>query len=263
MTSMSMALRRMERLGWAEMILLWRNRTAVFTALLLPVGTVYFLSVLDLDRGGLSAGAYALTGLLGLLLLYVVYYNLVTTYVARREELVLKRLRTGEMSDGQILTGTAVPAVALTLIQSVLAVVAGTFLLDLAAPVNIPVLLAGLVGGIVLFTLLAVISTRFTRNVEMAQISTMPVLLICMGGSGLMLPLGNLPDAVADVAAFLPLSPVVELVRLGWLGTPDGADPTDFVGVLGAAGAPLAILVGWIVLGLVGVRRWFHWEPRR
>ncbi|MEV0394046.1 ABC transporter permease [Polymorphospora rubra] len=260
---MTGALRRITRLGRTEMLLLWRNRTAVVTAVLLPIGTVWFLASLNLDAGGLSAGAFAVTGLLGFVLLYVVYYNLVTTYVARREELVLKRLRTGEMTDAQILAGTAVPAVVVTLVQAVLAVVAGAALLDLAVPVNLPVLLVGLVGGIVLFVLLAVVSSTFTRNVEMAQISTMPVLVVCMIGSGLVLPLQSMPDLLADVAAFLPLTPVVELVRLGWLGTTTGADPTGFAGVFGPAVVPLLILLGWTALGVVGMRRWFRWEPRR
>lgn len=256
-------LRRVERLGRTEMVLLWRNRTAVFTALLLPLGTVWFLAGLDFGQGELSTGAYTLTSLLGFALLYVVYYNLVTTYVARREELVLKRLRTGEMTDAQILAGTAVPAVAVTCIQAALAVVAGAFVLDLALPVNLVVLLVGLFGGIVLFTLLAVISSTFTRNVEMAQLSTMPILVVCMIGSGLVLPLDTLPGWLAEVARFLPLTPVVELTRLGWLGTTTGVDPSGFVDVFGTAVVPAAILAAWIVLGVVGLRRWFRWEPRR
>jgi ABC-2 type transport system permease protein len=46
-------------------------------------------------------------------LLPVVFYNVVIALVARREELVLKRLRTGEVRDAEILAGTAAPAVAL------------------------------------------------------------------------------------------------------------------------------------------------------
>jgi ABC-2 type transport system permease protein len=252
---MSVSLRRIWSLGRAEMMLFWRNRTAVFTALLLPVATVGFYASVSPAEGLMSTNAFMLTGVLGFLLLFVVYYNLVSAYVARREELVLKRLRAGESRDGEILAATAVPAVVVTIGQSVIAVAVGALLLDLPVPVNALVLLVGVLGGIVVFTLLAAASTAFTRNVEFAQISTMPVLLVCMVGSGALVPLEVLPDQVAQVARFVPLTPVVELIRLGWLGSPDGT--------FGQSVVPLAILVAWIVLGTYALRRWFRWEPRR
>ncbi|MFK3982982.1 ABC transporter permease [Micromonospora sp. NPDC050397] len=258
------SLRRISGLGRFELLLFWRNRTAMFTALLLPVGTVGFLaSIGTATPGELSADAFVLTGLFGFVLLYVVYYNLVSTYVARREELVLKRLRTGEVTDAEIITGTAVPAMFVALAQSVAGVAAGAVLLDLPMPVNPVVLLGALLAGIALFVLLAAGSTVFTKNVEMAQLSTMPLLLVCFLGSGVMFPLDALPDRLAEVLSFLPLTPVLELARLGWLGTDGSSAPTGFVGVFGAALGPFAILVGWTLIGLYAFRRWFRWEPRR
>jgi len=57
-------------------------------------------------------------------LLSAVYCNLVTALVARREQLVLKRLRTGESTDPEILTGTAAPAIAIAWAQIAVAAVA-------------------------------------------------------------------------------------------------------------------------------------------
>ncbi|MEE6263254.1 hypothetical protein [Plantactinospora sonchi] len=87
--------RRIAALGRAEMVLLLRNRTATVTALLLPLATVGLFASLLEGNEHVTAGAFVATAMFGLLLLYVVYHNLVTTYVARREERVLKRLRTG------------------------------------------------------------------------------------------------------------------------------------------------------------------------
>jgi ABC-2 type transport system permease protein len=100
---------------------------------------------------------------------------------------------------------------------------------------------------------LAAASSIVTRTVESAQITTMPMLLACFLGAGLMFPLDALPEPVQQVFALLPLGPVIDLITLGWTGT-DGV--TD-------AARPLALLTVWLAAGLLITRRWFRWEPRR
>ena len=258
------ALNRIRSIGRAELLLFWRNRTALFNALLLPVAIVGVVSLANVNGDGeSSSNAVLMTGLLGFVLLGVVYYNLVSTYVARREELVLKRLRVGEITDVEILIGTASPTIAVAVAQIVLFIVGGSVFLGLPVPVNAPVLALGVLGGAGVFVILAAASSTFTRTVEMAQITTLPVLAACMLGSGLVFPLELLPEAVASVLRFLPLTPAVDLMRLGWVGTTGEATPKDFVGVLGAAAAPALILAAWTALGGMAVRRYFRWEPRR
>jgi len=259
-----LSLRRIWWLGRAEFTLFWRNKTAVVNALVLPLvmdgAYAFYARDNEALTGNTAISVYILTGTVVFVLLLVVYYNLVTAYVARREELMLKRLRTGEANDGEILAAGALPAVVVALAQVVVAVGIGAAMLDLPAPVNVVLLLVGLVGGIVVFVLLAAVSTAFTRNVEFAQISTLPVLMVCAFGSGALIPFSALPDAAVQVLRFIPLAPVVELLQLGWVGGPDGV---GFVEAFVQARKPVAILVGWIVVGWLALRRWFRWEPRR
>ncbi|GIG91156.1 ABC transporter permease [Plantactinospora endophytica] len=256
------SLRRIGVLGRAEMILLLRNKTAATTALLLPLATVALFSTFLSGDGHVSTGALLATTMFGFVLLYVVYYNLVTTYVARREERVLKRLRTGVVTDAEILVGAAVPALALALAQVVLTVVAALVLFDLPMPVNIPLLLAAVLAGCAIFVLLATASSGFTRTVESAQITTLPVLILSMIGSGVTGSVESLPDALARVFQLLPLTPVLDLVRLGWLGTAGTDAPRDFVGVLSEAREPAVIILLWLAIGVSATRRWFRWDPR-
>lgn len=262
------AMRRIRAIGRAELLLFWRNRMALFNALLMPVLVIGLIAIAtagsDAGRDGeLRGNALMTTGMLGFVLVSVVYYNLVTTYVARREELVLKRLRVGEITDVEILAGTASPAIAIAAAQIVLFIAAGAAFLGLPVPVNAPVLILGAMGGVGVFVILAVASSVFTRTVELAQITTLPVLILCLFGSGLVIPLDLLPEPGADLARLLPLTPAVELMRLGWLGTAGEGAPRDFVGVLGVATAPAMTLALWAALGVAAVRRWFRWEPRR
>ncbi|QGV82710.1 ABC transporter permease [Streptomyces ficellus] len=249
---------RMGALGRAELTLLVRNKYALFTALLMPLLMVGVLRSsldrVDLGRAGMSALEAALSGGVVMMLILVVYLNLVSAYVSRREELVLKRLRTGEASDREILTGTALPAVVLAVAQSALIVVAGVALLDVKAPQRPELLVGGVLLGIVMLIALAGATAAVTRTVESAQITTMPLFLISAVGSGLFVPLEILPDKVASMCELLPLTGVMTLVRAGWLGgAGDGGD---------LAGAALTALA-WTVVSVFAVQRWFRWEPRR
>ena len=195
-------------------------------------------------------------------LLFVVYYNLVTAMVARREELVLKRLRTSQATDADILAGAAVPALAVAVVQVLIVTVAAVALLDLGVPVNPVLIVIGLLGGAAVFVLLAALSTPFTRNVETAQITTMPALLVNLLFSGLTFPLDVFPDTLATAARLVPLTPVVELFLLGLEGAVASAPPVSFAETFAEAVVPVGVLLAWIVVGVYGVRRWFRWEPR-
>ncbi|MEU4693969.1 ABC transporter permease [Actinoplanes sp. NPDC023714] len=255
---------KIRSVGAAELRLFGRNRTAMFSALAMPVILALAISGSGMaEAGGTSSAALVVTSLLGYVLLAAVYYNLVTTYVARREERVLKRLRAGELSDAAILTGIAAPMVAVALGQMAAFVVGGALLVGLPVPVNVPLLLLGALGGVIVFVLLAAVSAVFTRTAESAQVTTLPVLLGCLFASMLHPVLDDAPAAVTAVLRAMPLSPIVDLMRLGWLGTTGEADPAGFVAVLGEALVPAAITVAWIVAGLLVVRRRFLWDPRR
>ncbi|XUL89677.1 ABC transporter permease [Streptomyces galilaeus] len=248
---------RMRALGRAELSLLGRNRNAVVTALFVPLALPFSvrpaIDQLDLKGEGLSVGAVMLTAAIGFSLLFAVYSSLVSAFVARREELVLKRLRTGELGDSEILAGTALPAVCLGFVQSVLLAAACVLLLDAGAPAMPQLAFLGLLFGLVLCAALAALTASVTRTAESAQVTALPVVLVSMMGSGIIVPLQLLSDRVADVCRFLPLSPAIRLISGGWNGDLSGYD---------APGAVLTALA-WTVLAVFAVRRWFRWEPRR
>jgi ABC-2 type transport system permease protein len=256
--------RRIASLGRAEALLLRRNPIALLIALAVPVSLLLMLrSSQPLSSSeGLGAGATIVTTLTAVTLL-VVYYNLVTALVARREDLVLKRLRTGQTSDAEILAGTAAPAVAIAWAQIAVGGVAAFVLFGLTAPVNVVLVVVALVLGTAVFVLLAALTTAVTRSVEMAQLTTTPVLVVSLALSGLYIPLGAFPGPLEQLARVLPLTPVVDLLRLGLTGTAPDGHTVDLTGSFGAAASPLLVLTVWVTAGAWATRRWFRWEPRR
>ncbi|MEU2779071.1 ABC transporter permease [Streptomyces sp. NPDC007162] len=247
--------RRVLALARAEFVLLGRNRSAVVTALLVPLALPFSVrpAIDQADLKGVNLGTLMLTAAIGYSFLFAVYTSLVSAYVARREELVLKRLRTGEPTDTEILGGTALPVVCLGLAQALVLAVGCAVLLDAGTPKAPYLTVLGLLTGLSLSAALAALTSAVTRTAESAQVTALPLVFVSMVGSGIALPTDLLPHRVAAVCAFLPLSPAVRLVRAGWTGELSAYD---------AFGTVLTALA-WTVVAVFAVRRWFRWEPRR
>ncbi|WP_329051676.1 ABC transporter permease [Streptomyces violaceus] len=256
-TAVTTPVGRMAALARAEMVLFGRSKgtlvAALFVPLTLPFAMRSAVEELDLKDAGLSVGLVMLPAAIGFSLLFAVYSSLVSVFTARREELVLKRLRTGEMRDAEVLAGAALPAVVTGFVQCVLLAVGCTVLLDLGAPSAPHLAVLGLLLGLSSSVTLAALTASFTRTVESAQVTTLPVLMITMLGSGVIVPLELLPDRLASVCEVLPLTPVITLVRGGWSGDLSGTE----------ALTAIATAVAWTVVAVFAVRRWFRWEPRR
>lgn len=256
-TTTTTPMRRMTSLARAELTLLGRSKgtlvAALFVPLVLPLSVRSAAEEMDLAEAGLTPGTVVLPAAVGFSLLFAVYSALVGIFVVRREELVLKRLRTGELRDAEILGGSALPAVLTGLAQCLLLTVGCSVLLDLPAPSAPHLAVLGLLLGLVMCAALAAVTASHTRTGESAQVTPMPLMFVSMLGSGMFVPLELLPDRLASFCEVLPLTPVVTLVRGGWTGDLSAAE------ALGAVAAAVA----WTVLAVFAVRRWFRWEPRR
>ncbi|GGN02360.1 ABC transporter permease [Streptomyces fuscichromogenes] len=256
-TTTALRRRRLGALARAELLLLGRNRSAVLIALLVPLSLPITVrpafGQLDLKGKGLNTGTLMLTAAIGFSFLFAVYTSLVSAYVARREELVLKRLRTGELADAEILAGTALPAVCLGLAQALVLTVGCAVLLHAGVPAAPYLTVLGLLTGLLISAALAALTSAFTRTTESAQVTALPVVFVSMLGSGIAVPADALPDRVARAGELLPLSPAVRLVRAGWTGELSTAQ---------ALTTTLTALA-WTAVAVFAVRRWFRWEPRR
>ncbi|ANC32436.1 ABC transporter permease [Isoptericola dokdonensis] len=258
-------LRRLMSLTRAETLLLLRNRTALMYALALPVAFVLLFSVVGgigrEDAVGQEVSAGVLVTLLTISLIFVVYYNITTAYVARREDRVLQRLLTGSASRLDVLLAPAVPPAVIVLAQVVLGYVAVTLLLDPPGLVNPVLVLLAAVGGTAVMVALAAATAGMSRTVESVQLTTLPVIVLVLPFAGMFpLPQGSVIDTVAR---FTPLRGVTDLLWLGLTGRDaDGATLT-FAETFVAAAQPLGVVILWTALAAWAARRWMRWAPRR
>ena len=156
--------------------------------------------------------------------------------------------------------GAGAPAMTIAWGQTIVGVVAATAVFGMARPVNPALVIVAVLLGTVVFVLLAAASTAMTRTVEMAQLSTLPVVVVSMALGGLF-PTDMLPGPLPWVAQLLPLTQVVDLMWLGLTGTTrDGpGDGGSFSGI----GPALLVLGAWVAAGVLARRQFMRWEPRK
>lgn len=258
MTTLSLS--RTAGLARANATLVLRNRLTLIYGVVLPLLPLGLLLVGDSgseDSGG--AGAAAIVTALMMAALFPVFYNLLSQLVTRRDELVLKRLRTGESTDAEIITSLALPGFAVALATAVVAVpLAIAFGQD--APLNPLLYAVTVVVTLLMFAAFALWTAAWTSNAEAAQITSMPVILLAVLGQVAI----GFPDEVRRFTDLTPGAAMTDLVRVSWFGMETGSTERtlDFAGSWAAAGQPLLVLVAWAALAGYLARRSMRWEPR-
>ena len=86
----------------------------------------------------------------------------------------------------------------------------------------------------------------------MAQLTTTPVLIAPLALSGLLFPVDLLPEPLQRLGQVLPLTPVVDLLRLGLTGTTAQGASVDLAASFGPAVVPLLVLAALGGRGGVG-----------
>jgi len=249
-----LSLTRTTGLARYNALLLSRNRMAMLYGIALPLAPLALL--LSSPAG---SGAAAISTSLVMAALFPVYYNVLSQFVNRRDELVLKRLRTGEIRDAELLASIALPGAALAVGVLLLAVPVAVALGE-PLPLNPVIYVGTALVTVVLFTAFAFWTAAWTRNAEAAQLTSAPVILLAVLGQ----MTAAFPESVQRWADLTPGAAMTNLVRSGWFGFGEpGTERTlDFMDTWAAAGKPMLVLIGWTVLAVVLAARSLQWEPR-
>ncbi|GAA4002127.1 ABC transporter permease [Allokutzneria multivorans] len=249
---------RVLALGGTELKLLWRNRTVMFMAIAFPLGLGGYMAYQGSSFGGGGWGVVVTLQIM-LVLLMTVYITITTTLTARRQDLFLKRLRSGELTDFGVLAGTVGPVLVLGFAQSlVLAIIA--MAAGAPIPANPLLFAAGVLIGLALFAAAGMASTVFTKTPENAQLTTLPIFMVAAGAAASSFLADNQMAHWISVA--LPGGGIAEMLRTGWLGVTWDGRSVGFVEQLVSAGPAAGASLLWAVLAVYAALRWFRWEPR-
>lgn len=261
------SLQRLFALSRAEWLQFRRNKTILFMSLVFPVGMPLLVwlsmgpeSAADKrTAGGMMIEIYFLMSLF-----VVLFYSVLSMSTTRRDERVLKRLRTGEARDWEILTAIAVPGALLTtglfILIATIAIVLGS------VPVAIPLVVIALLLGMLVFGTLGFLTCSFTKNAEAAQLTSMPVMALAM------VSMSNLrqaiPEQVNAVLDRLPVAQVYDVAVLGWSGVDrddlfDATAPLPLTDVYSRAGGSITFAIIWIAILIWSVSIYMRWDTHR
>jgi ABC-2 type transport system permease protein len=233
-----------------ELKLLLRKKITAFSVIGVPVA----LAAVTLfgNRPDEPAGwGRMLASNVLLLTVLSTYLVTLTVFTARRQSLVLKRLRTSSLSDVAIFAGVLAPVAVVGLGQAV-AFLGVAMFVGAPAPVSVVPVVVGVLLCVTVATALGVATACLSRSVEVTQVTGAPVAMA--GVAGLFLTQASSETAVAFGLA-LPLTGPADMVARGW-------SAGVVVGDVPVVPLDLASAVVWLVVAGVVVSRAFRWEPR-
>lgn len=232
--------RRAGALSRAESTLFLRNPTIMVMALFMPASMALIMyGIYDSQAGTeprLAAGFASELFVLAALM-FVQFYSVLSAITARRDEGVLKRLRTGEATDAEILSAVAVPGALITIVSALVVTVVLSGFAG-GTPTDVLRLVLAVGFGLALSTAFAFVTSIYTRSVESAQVTSLPVMGMAMlSQSGIR---EMMPERVRELVDRTPFAVISDFSLSSWTTEPVGT---------GAVQGVLILLVWTLALG--------------
>jgi ABC-2 type transport system permease protein len=234
-----------------ERRLFWRNPSAAFFNLGLPLLFLAFFGLLF--HGDQKELNVLVPGIAGMAVMSGTFVALGHNMVALRQQGVLKRMRGTPLPGGVYLGGLALNALANTVIQLVIVLLAGNLLFGVEGVKDWLELAVFLIVGVAAFAAIGVAFSHIIPNSESAPAYINAVFLPVIFVSGVFYDADNAPSFIRDIAEIFPLVHLID----GLTGAlVNGTSLADNFG-------DLAVLVLWGLGGVYFAIRGFSWEARR
>lgn len=242
------------KMTFVEAKLFLREPMAAFFTLVFPLmllflfGAIYGNEPEELfgGRGTIDLSVPAYTAMIistvGLLSIAIS----VTLY---REKGILRRFRSTPLHPYVIILDTLVVNFIMTLLGTALLIIAAKLAYNLRFDGNALLFFAAFSLSCLSFFSLGFIIASLAPTARVAQVAGMVLLYPMIFLSGATIPLAIMPGSIKAVAAYLPLTYVVELLQGMWFGEPVG---DHLSGIL--------ILTGILILGGIISALTFRWE---
>jgi ABC-2 type transport system permease protein len=230
-----------------------RSRELAFFTFLLPMVLYLLLGFKygDSDIKGVKGSDYLMTGTLGYGVIATAFAGLAIVLVIRREEGILKRLRSTPLPAPVYLSAVLSTTMLAYLVQAVCIVAVGMLAFGASFPSHLLSLLLSLLLGAAAFAALGIGLTGLVRRSEGASAVVNAIYLPMLFLSGSFFESTNFPQALQAVADVLPLTFFIQLVfNVVWKGDQIWDRPGD-----------VAALLAWGLLGAVVAVRRFRWTP--
>jgi len=235
-----------------------RNPAAIFFTAILPVIFLcLFVAIFGNERdeslGNIRVATLQVPAFIALAVVSASFVGLAIGLVSVREAGVLKRIRGTPAPPWIVFAGRVGTSIVMATVVSVVLLAIGAVAFGVTVPTStLPGLLTALAVGAFAFSALGIAYTRAIRSEDAAPAMTNAVVLPLYFISGVFIPASQLPKGLRDVADVLPVKPFVDALTVAFDPRTTGA---------GIAGADLAVLAAWGVVGLIVAIRSFAWTP--
>jgi ABC-2 type transport system permease protein len=235
-----------------EQLLYWRSReSAVFTFILPLLLFVFLGSVYSGTYFGVPASQAVLAALLAYGCCMVAFAGLSITLVIRRENAVLKRLRSTPLTPTALVAALFASTLVVFAVQTVVMFVLGRIVFGTPFPDRVGSIIATIVLGVACFTALGVGLSGLVRSAEGSSAVVNLIVFPMAFLSGAFGPRASYPEVLIAIGDVLPLKYLVDLVNAVYLHNHSVWSQPGAVGALAA----------WGVAGLALAALKFRWEP--
>jgi ABC-2 type transport system permease protein len=234
-----------------ERRMFWRNPTAAFFGFLLPLLLLAMFGAIFADQ---QADLNVIVpGIAGMSVMSSTFVSLAYNLTFLRERGILKRLRGTPLRSSAYLAGIAGNAVANTVLQVGVVLLAGRLFFDIPWPGDWLALFVFLAAGVICFASLGVALSHAIPNSESAPAYVNAVFLPMIILAGVFYDEENAPAVLRDIAAVMPLKHLIDGLS-GAIVHGEG---------VGDHLVALVALALWAAAGILLAIRGFSWEARR
>lgn len=237
----------------SEQLVFWRSREAAFFIFLFPLLLFVLLgSVYSGKIYGVPAPEALLAGLVGYGCANTAFAGLAIQLVIRRENGILKRLRSTPLPPATYVTALLVSTLVVFALQTLALFLLGRALYGTPFPSDWGSFVATIVIGAAVFAALGTATASVIRSAEGSSAVVNFILLPMAFLSGAFGPTVHYPAFLRAIGDVLPLKYFIDLVNAVYLHGRGVWTQPEALAVLGA----------WGVAGLVFTMFRFQWEPR-
>jgi ABC-2 type transport system permease protein len=237
----------------------WRNPTAVFFTVLLPLMFLVVFNLLfgsdEIEELGVNTSTYYVPAIIALAVISATTQSLAINLTADREAGMLKRVRGTPLPGWVFVAGRVGNSLVISVLMVAVVALIGKLVYDVSLPSHtIPAVLVTLAVGAATFSCIGFALTAVIPTREAAPAVANAFLLPLYFISGVFVPESEIPEGVLSFAGIFPIRHFFEAFFTAWDPNTTGA---------GFELGNLAIVAAWGALGLIVALRLFRWEPRR
>jgi ABC-2 type transport system permease protein len=236
-------------LSMNRMRLAFRNRIFIFFSLVMPLGFLFFYTLV-FGRGNPRAVAYLLGAVLGLTVMGS-FWGLSVQLVMWREQGILRRFRLAPVGAGAMISSSIISNYFLTLPTVIIEFVIARWVFKMNTWGNLWGIFLLITAGTATFAALGLIVASVTNTMQETQVINNVIWFAFLFFSGATIPLFFLPGWIQRAALFLPATFLVSGLEGAMLGTASAREIAGDFFVL-AAGSLVAFEIS---------RQLFRWEP--